>query len=496
MLATKGSRMFVKVTTAILIIFCFIRLNYAQFPAEELWRVELDSASFLGPVWQDDEGVSHFLISNIGSNTVSIISEGEEIWESQELPGLITAIHRVDFGVGDGPEIIVGTYADTGRVISLSGDEYENLIVRNTNIRRVSRQNHVFDRRYITLTDNFEHLLPDSSKSLYIGKQSYNRHARLNNEWEESTVTEVDNIIYDIDQDHSPELIVASTVRNAGMDTGAGFRVWWYNFSLDIKVYSPQMDLQSNRNLARIEGGDSHGGQFMRYISLQDIELIYLEAGNSILAASYFDMDYDYVNDSYIEFLSLDSLTTIGDRLPLGEDFIKSMKTIVNPEDQTVYLVCLQESGELTTINVEEQSIIDGYDNFTISAFDIGQFDDDEGLEMVTLSDNRFTFYDLGELYAPYQPQPNQITGFVLHAAYPNPFNAQTVIPFKLASPSVIKILAYDQSGRFIATISNEHLATGSHSISVDASLYSSGNYFLNVVTDEGSISQKITIIK
>jgi|GEM_PF-5413667 len=468
--------------------------NYAQFPAEELWHVELDSASLLGPIWQDDEGISHFLISNLGSNTVSIISEGEEIWASQELPGLITAMNRIDFGVGDGPEIIVGTFADTGRVVSLSGEDYEELTVRNTFVRRVSRSGHVVDGRYITLIDNFEHQLPDSLKRLYIGKQSYSRHDRNDNEWDESTVIAVDNIMFDLDQ--SSDLILATYTRNMGLDQGGGFRFWWYNFSLDIKVFNPQMELLFNRNLARMEGGDHRGGHFDRYISFLDIELLNLEDGNSILAVSYFNMDYDYAKDSYIEFLSIDNLTTIGERLSLGEDIVISMKTVVNPEDGTVYLVCIRESGELITINVEEQRIIDEYDNFVIGAFDIGQYDDDEELEMVTLSENRFTLYDLGELSAPLQPPPNQITGFVLHAAYPNPFNARTVIPYELISPSHVKVLAYDQSGRFIATIANQRFTTGSHSISMDASQYSSGNYFLKVVTDQGSFSRKITMMK
>jgi hypothetical protein len=70
------------------------------------------------------------------------------------------------------------------------------------------------------------------------------------------------------------------------------------------------------------------------------------------------------------------------------------------------------------------------------------------------------------------------------------------VIPYELISPSHVKVLAYDQSGRFIATIANQRFTTGSHSISMDASQYSSGNYFLKVVTDQGSFSRKITMMK
>jgi hypothetical protein len=151
--------MFAKLLLSLIMIFSIFSHSYAQFPAEELWHVELDSASLLGPIWQDDEGVSHFLISNLDANTVSIISEAEEIWESQELPGLITAMHRVDFGVGDGPEIIVGTLSHEGFIVSLSGEEYEELMVRA--IYEVDQGERIrVDERHVTLIDNIECLLP------------------------------------------------------------------------------------------------------------------------------------------------------------------------------------------------------------------------------------------------------------------------------------------------------------------------------------------------
>ena len=75
-----------------------------------------------------------------------------------------------------------------------------------------------------------------------------------------------------------------------------------------------------------------------------------------------------------------------------------------------------------------------------------------------------------------------------------NVFNLK--IPFELTAPSNIRVLAYDQSGRIIATIANQYFTTGYHSISIDAGQYSSGNYFLKMVTDQGEISRKVTMIK
>ncbi|MCH7640072.1 MAG: T9SS type A sorting domain-containing protein, partial [Bacteroidetes bacterium] len=46
-----------------------------------------------------------------------------------------------------------------------------------------------------------------------------------------------------------------------------------------------------------------------------------------------------------------------------------------------------------------------------------------------------------------------EVGGFVLHAAYPNPFNPQAVVPFSVAEASRVQITVFDLLGREVVTL-------------------------------------------
>ena len=47
------------------------------------------------------------------------------------------------------------------------------------------------------------------------------------------------------------------------------------------------------------------------------------------------------------------------------------------------------------------------------------------------------------------------VDGFALHAAYPNPFNPQTVVPFSVATTARVRITVFDMLGREVATLAD-----------------------------------------
>ena len=89
---------------------------------------------------------------------------------------------------------------------------------------------------------------------------------------------------------------------------------------------------------------------------------------------------------------------------------------------------------------------------------------------------------------------PNQ---FTLYPAYPNPFNPLTTIQFDVetvSSKSVLNI--YNISGKNVATLINERLKSGSYEVQWDASSFSSGVYFSELISGGKRVSQKMILLK
>lgn len=90
-------------------------------------------------------------------------------------------------------------------------------------------------------------------------------------------------------------------------------------------------------------------------------------------------------------------------------------------------------------------------------------------------------------------PQPRS---FSLGAAYPNPFNSRTVIPFSLGAAVTVKLAVYDLSGRQVALLVNGRREAGAHSVAFDASRLTTGIYLYRL--DAGSFSsiRKVIVVK
>ena len=71
--------------------------------------------------------------------------------------------------------------------------------------------------------------------------------------------------------------------------------------------------------------------------------------------------------------------------------------------------------------------------------------------------------------------------GFRLSPAYPNPFNATTVISFELRDASFVSLAVYDITGREVSTLVNGFESAGVHSVIWDAEVFSSGIYFVRL---------------
>ncbi len=89
--------------------------------------------------------------------------------------------------------------------------------------------------------------------------------------------------------------------------------------------------------------------------------------------------------------------------------------------------------------------------------------------------------------------KPSKIS---LEQNYPNPFNPSTNIDFTITQASHVKLSVFDILGRKVATLINNKMTAGIHSIRFDASRLSSGVYFYRLDTGGQSITKKLTLIK
>ncbi|SMO71188.1 Ig-like domain-containing protein [Gracilimonas mengyeensis] len=90
--------------------------------------------------------------------------------------------------------------------------------------------------------------------------------------------------------------------------------------------------------------------------------------------------------------------------------------------------------------------------------------------------------------------EPNQIA---LSQNYPNPFNPTTTIALELPSSAAVDLSVYDVLGRKVATITNDRLNAGTHTLRFDGSSLSSGLYIYRLSVDGAIVETKMmTLLK
>lgn len=86
--------------------------------------------------------------------------------------------------------------------------------------------------------------------------------------------------------------------------------------------------------------------------------------------------------------------------------------------------------------------------------------------------------------------------GFALHQNYPNPFNPQTTISFETPEPAHVSLRIFDLQGRAIATLVDEHLASGQYEYAWDATGHASGVFMYDLRTGDFRASKKMLLQK
>ena len=95
--------------------------------------------------------------------------------------------------------------------------------------------------------------------------------------------------------------------------------------------------------------------------------------------------------------------------------------------------------------------------------------------------------------------EPANVPGtFALRPAYPNPFNPTATITFDVPAQthSNASLRIYDITGRLVATLVDEQLAPGTHTLQWQPVNLSSGLYIVQLKAGDQTFNQKITFIK
>jgi len=95
--------------------------------------------------------------------------------------------------------------------------------------------------------------------------------------------------------------------------------------------------------------------------------------------------------------------------------------------------------------------------------------------------------------YRLYSTVPKEYT---LTQNYPNPFNPSTTIRFTLPEASDVQLRVYDVTGRLVSTLVEGRLNPDFYEIQFSGGNLASGIYIYRLVTDETTITRKMTLIK
>ncbi len=85
---------------------------------------------------------------------------------------------------------------------------------------------------------------------------------------------------------------------------------------------------------------------------------------------------------------------------------------------------------------------------------------------------------------------------FDLGQNYPNPFNPSTNINFELPESGSVSLKVYNVLGQEVASLVNQRMASGAHTIRFDASRLSSGVYIYRLVSGNQVQTKKMMLIK
>jgi len=116
--------------------------------------------------------------------------------------------------------------------------------------------------------------------------------------------------------------------------------------------------------------------------------------------------------------------------------------------------------------------------------------------ENVTLQQNVINIPE-GSLTTGTEVTDTQIPAEIkLSQNYPNPFNPTTNIQFGLDKASDVRLEVFNMLGQSVGVLINEQRSAGFHTVTFDATSFSSGIYMYRITANGNQITKRMTLIK
>ncbi len=196
---------------------------------------------------------------------------------------------------------------------------------------------------------------------------------------------------------------------------------------------------------------------------------------------------FNYQGTEFGEVIDATSMTTI------SFDMWTSNATEVNftvistgPEERLFPLDIAH--GQWVTYQID----LDYFENVDLA--DIFQMKFDGGDSSPTIYLDNIYFFD--QTAVSIDDEGTHPTEFALSQNYPNPFNPTTQIQFTVPETGNVKLDVYNLMGQRVATLLNENVNSGSHTITFDASNLASGVYLYRLQAGSAVLTRKMTLIK
>lgn len=473
----------------------------AGFHLEETLRIEVNGGRCLGPAWTDERGTTHFLVGT--KNRVLILSDGQVEWQSDSLSGWVTALDLIDFGMGDGVEIVASTAEDSTATLHVfGGNGFGTHIQRNVFQFVVNWQVEYFNPCFIKFID---HIMPDTTKSIYFGNRSlYHRvpegldilsgrlyfYSLIEDTVIDSSQSVITGSVEDlkiIDTNNDGELELAI---GWGERSSYGAHMEYYYNGCGISIYDRSLTLLNRFSLASYESQSPYIPSTWFY-KLQGIDI---QDGQGFLLYGAYD-------DSGLTHLAkIDPVRSrVLDVLNLGANLVAtSMPIYMRSEDDVLnfYLLLIPRNGVITSVllnsfistDTSDITLADHYQSIT------GDFDGDSQLELACLTDSALTIFDVG----PLSLNENYGSGVValtprIMSVYPNPFNSRQMIKYLLPPTKQAIFTITDIFGRSIVHQDLSGHSLGEHQFVWSASGLPSGTYLIRL---EGAHGDAVTTVQ
>jgi hypothetical protein len=111
------------------------------------------------------------------------------------------------------------------------------------------------------------------------------------------------------------------------------------------------------------------------------------------------------------------------------------------------------------------------------------------------IGDARFT---LNVTYGALKNDPVKVmpSEYALNPVYPNPFNPSATIRFDIPEVSRVELQVFDVKGALVETLLNKLMVSGQHTYTWQPQALPTGTYFLKLITNNQSFTQKVTYVK